>query len=170
MKRPHQEILKVNSEWGKFEHPSIYPSTYLSLLKNTIIWNVIIAKIFSWQILKHMLCPQMQSKCPCESSGQAWEVRYHDLWWPQLQANGQHRGFWTLLSYCSPRTFYKVFKPNLFLAKGECLLWKTLTLSLGKRERKKKKRRKLCTSHVQQAVTQEISSTHSLQREELPAP
>lgn len=49
----------------------------------------------------------------------------------QLPANGQGRGFQILLSHPSARTFSKGFRPKPFLAKGECLLRKTLTLTLA---------------------------------------
>lgn len=51
------------------------------------------------------------------------------------------------------------------------LILKIINSQLGeKMGEKEKNQQKLCTSHMQQVVRQEILSTHSLQREELPAP
>lgn len=54
------------------------------------------------------------------------------------------------------------------------LTLKNINSQLGKKKKgekeKKKPQQKLCTLCMQQAVTQEIPSTHSLQRAELPAP
>lgn len=93
------------------------------------------------------------------------------------------RGFQVLLSHPSARTFSKVFRPNPFLAKEECLLLKNINSQLGKEKKKQSKnnphppknhpeakQQKLRTSGRQQAVTQEISPTHPLQREELSVP